>query len=264
MNYLEQIVAFHRWKEVNPLPASAIALWYELMAICNKAGWPQEFTVPNAVLQSYAGLSRKEFERARQQLIDLGLITYKKATRVNQAGKYSINYFPIVQKGQREGQQEGQQQGQREEHRRGTGRGTLYKQKLNNILLPHPVHASEVDPVLLYQQEIGPFTDVIRDDFLDWLDGGYFDEPNLIMIEAIKEAAVHEKRSWAYIVTVLRRCLQQNVRTLEQFRQAKAEFEKTKAAKVTPIHSGRRQAAANGEPTWQDDPPKSHYGRLEV
>lgn len=90
MNYLEQIVLFYRWKEVNPLPASAIVIWHELMAVCNKAGWPKEFTVPNMVLQSNSGLSRKEFERGRQILIENDLISYKKSNRVNKAGKYKI------------------------------------------------------------------------------------------------------------------------------------------------------------------------------
>jgi hypothetical protein len=134
VNYLQQILAFHEWKDVNQLPASAIALWYELMAVCNKTGWKQEFTVPNGLLQIRAGLSRKEFEKARQTLIVLDRITYKKSNRPNEAGKYSIINFPIVQKGQREGQQEGQQEGQREEHTRDNERGTLFKhkQKHNN------------------------------------------------------------------------------------------------------------------------------------
>lgn len=114
MNYLEQIVAFQRWKDVNPLPASAIALWYELMAACNKAGWPEEFTIQNAMLQATAGLSRKEFDRARQMLINLRRIHYGKSKRVNTAGNYTLIPFSIVQKGQ----QNGQQEGHREEHRR--------------------------------------------------------------------------------------------------------------------------------------------------
>lgn len=123
MCYSEQAIAFYRWKEVNPLPASAIALWHELAAVCDKAGCPEEFTIQNAVLQASAGLSRKEFERARQILSDLGLLRYKKSQRVNTAGKYSVVDFPIVQKGQQEGQREGQQK----EHRRGNERDTLYK-----------------------------------------------------------------------------------------------------------------------------------------
>ncbi|SFR15357.1 hypothetical protein [Desulfoscipio geothermicus] len=133
MNYLSEIVAFTEWKEVNQLPASAIALWYELMAICNKTGWQQEFTVPNGLLQIKAGLSRKEFDRARQLLIQAGRINYKKSNRVNQAGKYEI--IPFVQKGQQEGQQqgkqEGQQEGQRTAHSGGNERGTLFKLKQN-------------------------------------------------------------------------------------------------------------------------------------
>jgi len=118
MDYLEQVVAFHQWKEVNPLPASAIALWHELMAVCNKAGWPAEFTVKSALLQANAGLSRKEFDRARQILTDLGRIGYKKSGRVNMAGKYSVIHFPIVQKGQQEGQREGHQTEHRRDNRR--------------------------------------------------------------------------------------------------------------------------------------------------
>lgn len=90
MDYLELIVGFHRFKEVNPLPASAIALWYELVAVCDKAGWPEEFTYRSEVLQASAGLSRKQFETARQLLIEFELIHYKKSNRVNKAGKYKI------------------------------------------------------------------------------------------------------------------------------------------------------------------------------
>ncbi len=127
MNYLAEIVVFSEWKQVNPLPANAIALWYELMAICNKTGWQQEFTVANGLLQANCGLSRKEFDHARSILINFGRIRYKKSDRVNQAGKYSL--ISIVQKGQQEVQQEGQQEGQREAHTGGNAGDTLFKPK---------------------------------------------------------------------------------------------------------------------------------------
>jgi hypothetical protein len=144
MNYLLEIVAFSEWKEVNPLPATAIALWYELMAICNKCGWIQEFTVSNGLLQIKAGLSRKEFDRARQILMYLGRITYRKSNRVNQAGIYSI--IPIVQKGQQEGQQEGQRKGQQEEHTGGNERDTLFKPKLKPKLKNETVAGTPPTP----------------------------------------------------------------------------------------------------------------------
>lgn len=130
MNYLQEILAFSRWKEVNHLPATAISLWYELMTICNKCGWQKEFTVPNGLLQISAGLSRKQFENARLLLIQKDRITYKKSNNVNQAGKYSINSIVqnIQQEVQQTVQQTAQQKGQRKEHTT----GTLIKLKQNN------------------------------------------------------------------------------------------------------------------------------------
>ncbi|GBF73073.1 hypothetical protein PA598K_01358 [Paenibacillus sp. 598K] len=101
MNYLELILAFQRWKEVNPLPASAIALWLELTAACNKAGWPEEFTVRSEVLQANAGVSRKQFELARQTLIESDLLHYKKSARANKAGKYRIIISRLFKKDNR-------------------------------------------------------------------------------------------------------------------------------------------------------------------
>lgn len=104
MNYLREIVAFSEWKEVNPIPSSAIALWYELMSVDNRLGWKQEFTAPNEMLQLKAGLSRKQFDAARLVLIERGRIEYKKSGRANKAGTYRI--IPIVQNGQQKVQQD--------------------------------------------------------------------------------------------------------------------------------------------------------------
>jgi len=104
MNYLREIVAFSEWKEVNPIPSSAIALWHELMSVDNRLGWKQEFTAPNEMLQLKAGLSRKQFDAARLVLIERGRIEYKKSERANKAGIYRI--IPIVQNGQQKVQQD--------------------------------------------------------------------------------------------------------------------------------------------------------------
>ena len=271
MNYIKELNAFRDWLLLNELSTSEIALWHALMTINNMTGWQEWFTAPNQTVQRLTGLSKQGLDNTRNGLKTKGLILYEKGKR-GQSGKYkmislvnklvnSVDQIVDQTYDQCDDQCDDQSDDQSYAYDLTINK---HKQKQNNILLQQSAHANEPDPVLVYEREIGDFTDIIKDDFMDWLHGGYFDEPKLIMIEAIKEAAIHEKRSWAYVVKVLRRCLQQNVRTLEQFRQAKAEFEKTKAAKVTPIHSGRRQGSTSGEPTWQDDPPKSHYGRLEV
>lgn len=196
MNYLEQIVGFHRWKEVNPLPASAIALWYELMSICNKAGWPEEFTVPNAMIQATAGLSRKQFESARQLLINHGLITYKKSKRVNHAGKYSIIPLSIVQNGQ----QKGQQKGQREEHEEGNDRDNLLKDK-------HKQNQTETEQQLTsrvfktFEQEgFGTLSSLLVEDLNDLIDT--YSAP--WVIQAMHEAVKSGKRTLRYVNGILK------------------------------------------------------------
>ena len=147
MNYLAEIVAFTEWKQVNTLPGNAIALWHELMAAWNKVAWAANFTVANGRLQADAGLSRKEFEHARQLLINLGRIHYKKSDRVNEAGRYTM--IPIVQKGQQKVQQEVIQ----EEHTRGNERGTLNKPKrkpkiINNLISEFAAGNEELDQAI--------------------------------------------------------------------------------------------------------------------
>ena len=92
MNYIAEINMFYDWLLYNPLPTGAIALWHGLMAINNKAGWADEFTVANLVLQANTGLSRQGLDKARNTLMQKELITYKKGTS-NQAGKYKMNRF---------------------------------------------------------------------------------------------------------------------------------------------------------------------------
>lgn len=92
MNYMTEITMFYDWLLYNPLPTGAIALWNALMSINNKAGWADEFTVANIVLQGITGLSRQGLDGARNTLIQKGLILYKKGTS-NQAGKYKIISF---------------------------------------------------------------------------------------------------------------------------------------------------------------------------
>lgn len=89
MNYIREMNSFYNWLLYNPLPTGAIALWHSLMAINNKAGWADEFTVANIVLQGMTGLSRQGLDRARNTLVQKELILYKKGTS-NQAGKYKI------------------------------------------------------------------------------------------------------------------------------------------------------------------------------
>lgn len=134
MNYLQEIVTFTEWKEVNQLPTTAISLWYELMAVCNKCGWQREFSVPNGLLQIKAGLSKKQFELAREILIQKGRIKYRKGNNPNEAGSYTL--IPLasdraqkearteIQEQMQKGAQKGTPKGMQEGMQKGTQEGT--------------------------------------------------------------------------------------------------------------------------------------------
>ncbi|MEG6615361.1 DnaD domain protein [Peptococcaceae bacterium 1198_IL3148] len=243
MNYLTEILAFTEWKEVNQLPASAIALWYELMAICNKTGWRQEFTVPNGLLQIKAGISRKEFDRARQLLIQAGRIQYKKSGRVNQAGKYIL--IPFVQKGQQKGQQtvqqEGQQKGQRMEHSGGNERGTLYKRKLKqNINNNNNDNNAREDFQILaiFEKEFSrPLSPIEVDRIMYWLNQDQLSDE--LILEALKRAVMMGKLKFGYIDAILLDWSKNNLLTIRDIQERDKQFKERKTKTSTTNKSGK-------------------------
>lgn len=70
MNYLMEVNRFYGWITTHPLSAQAQALWNLLMSIDNRAGWPEDFTVPTSTLAAALDISRTQLSRCRRELID--------------------------------------------------------------------------------------------------------------------------------------------------------------------------------------------------
>lgn len=68
MNYISEINSFYDWLETNRLSKSAIALWYALMHINNKANWIESFEVAISTLEFKTGFKRSELFEARNIL----------------------------------------------------------------------------------------------------------------------------------------------------------------------------------------------------
>lgn len=92
MNYLKEILAFYDYLLYNPVPTGEIALWYALMAINNRSGWRERFTVSNLILQQATSLSRSGLDSARNGLKQRGLIEYRPG-RANKPGEYRMIPF---------------------------------------------------------------------------------------------------------------------------------------------------------------------------
>ncbi|WP_195640112.1 DnaD domain-containing protein [Enterococcus durans] len=89
MDYIGQLNAFDNWLEYNELGAGPQLLWYKLMAIANKSRWQSELSIANTRLQAMTKTSEKTLINNRNQLIQNGLLQYKKRGRTK-AGIYLI------------------------------------------------------------------------------------------------------------------------------------------------------------------------------
>lgn len=91
MDYIREMNAFYDLDMANQLTPNAISLYFALLNIANKLYWRTDFVVSNLTLQSRSGIAdRKTLDRARNQLIQVGIIMYKSSKKVNQAGAYTM------------------------------------------------------------------------------------------------------------------------------------------------------------------------------
>lgn len=82
MDYMREINAFDRWLEHNYLPASSQLLWYRLMALCNRCGWPEWITVDNQRMMVLIQCKREAtLIDTRNKLIESGLVDFRKGRK---------------------------------------------------------------------------------------------------------------------------------------------------------------------------------------
>ena len=101
MEYITEIKAFYNLTVDNPLSTGQIALWHALMYINNKCHWTKNFTVSNATLQLYTGLSRWGINDARNVLKQRGLIDFTAGNR-GQSTTYEIKTLSNIPHNSRE------------------------------------------------------------------------------------------------------------------------------------------------------------------
>ena len=88
-SYIDEINAFKNWLTFNQPTTSAIALWHGLMMINNSCGWKSRFNASYSVITTYTGLKKMAVIRARNSLIEYGLLrVYPRAG--NQSTEYEL------------------------------------------------------------------------------------------------------------------------------------------------------------------------------
>lgn len=82
MTYLERLNEFNQWLESNPLPGNAQLLFFRLLNVFNRAGWPEYVRVDTLRLMLMSDCKTEKSARAaRDRLIDAGFIGYEKGKK---------------------------------------------------------------------------------------------------------------------------------------------------------------------------------------
>lgn len=202
MNYLREINAFIDWLETNPLEASTQTLWFHLMAIANKSGWPEWFTVANPLLQAKVGVSENTLIKHRNFLAQRGRIEYRSMGK-QKAGKYRIISFTSDITSNFEAKREVKCEAKYEvkpavNHEvKGSALFKLNETKENN--------SNSVDnpnPFRLFESEgFGTISGIIREKLGDLID----DYGERWVCEAMKSSVFSGKRSLTYVNGILQR-----------------------------------------------------------
>ena len=100
------------------------------------------------------------------------------------------------------------------------------------------------------QENIGVIPPLVVEDMTQWMVGKHFDEPNEIIVEAIRETVMNGARSWKYTTKILVGWSGRGLRTLQQVQAAMLEHEQSKVKgypqgnKDTPYQSSFDKRAA--------------------
>lgn len=81
MTYIDRLNAFNRWLESNALPGNAQLMYFKLLNVFNRAGWPESVQIDTLRLVQLTGCQKDTAYRARDRLAEAGFISYKKGSK---------------------------------------------------------------------------------------------------------------------------------------------------------------------------------------
>lgn len=233
VNYLLEINALDDWELTHPLSATAYKVMRKLLYLANKERFPERMNVPNRVLLSIVGCSEDSLIKARNQLIQHGLIEYKGQKKVTPL--YSIRYFsenPIynpkiqsIEQGIKQGNEQGMEQGIKQ--------GTIIN-PLNPEEIKKHTHAAAMpnQPQFLKEgavdkmQALGiPLGPDQLNAILAYYQNGISDA---ILKMAVEEAVENGKPTFAYIRAVVDTWIGKGITTEEKVQERRRQFRKEK------------------------------------
>lgn len=90
MSYIDLLNEFNRWLESNTLPAGSQLLYYKLLHVFNRAGWPEHVQLDNLQLMVLTKIrNMTAVIHARDQLVEAGFISFIKGKK-GEPNRYTL------------------------------------------------------------------------------------------------------------------------------------------------------------------------------
>lgn len=254
MTYIDYLNYFNQWLETNALPASSQLMYFKLLNIFNRAGWPEYVGVDTLRLQIMLdGAAKTTVTRARDKLVEAGFIEYQKGR------KGAPNRYRLVKIQSNIATASATENATISATASATENATHIKTKTKiedkenkekkEKRACEPLCDKEVGRVMAeYQQYFGiNYPTIITDELINFCHSLGAD----VCIAAIHRAIEVEARNWKYVKTVLSNCERNNIRSLADWERAEARHNNAK----------KQSQAQNAEPEnskWDNLPGITH------
>lgn len=215
-NYYAVIPAEVRYD--NKLKANEKLLYGEITALANKNGYC------NASNSYFADLYEKHKDTISDWINNLKQAGYIETEFIkDELGKVEERRIYLSVKTPR---------GYRQKHLGGIGENTLGNITSNNNIEEEKENKRESENekqkiIKFYEDNITLITQFVSEDmdkYLETMEGE-------LIIEAIKEAASRNSRTWKYITGILNNCVNKGIKTVSEFKQSQEEFKEQQKKK---------------------------------
>lgn len=250
---ITQLTAFGRIS-IDNLSATAQALYLRLILIDNGLGWPERFYASNSRLMTEAGInSEKTLITARNQLIQMGLVEYRKGTAKGKASTYKLKIIPTtgvttvgttVASAGVSGAYMTDQYRQEKTRQEKTIAAAATRAREGDSALAEVVRVFEenIHP-LGGDIESGTLIDLVDDYSAPWV------------IAAVKEAVIYNARSMGYMKAVLERWKRDGFKAPRKGVKPYGAGRNDSCAAIEERYSDFAEADRNYIPPWKLRPP---------
>lgn len=163
--YIDYLNQFNLWLESNTLPGNAQLLYFRLLNVFNRAGWPEQVRVDTLrMMQMIDSMDKRTVYRARDKLAEAGFIAYEKGVK----GKPTLFTLRFI--GCKNPTESGTESGTKNSTKCGTKNGTHIKtleEDLEKDNIPPKSPRGEIPPAV--DQKATGFSGELQAAFEQWL-----------------------------------------------------------------------------------------------